>query len=247
MQIFGLENQCFWLQVARSQSYRILSFAPIDLPKTMPWFFGHLSCFIRLVAFMVMSIIASIFAIPLITISGIGIAQDQKPYYLGDPSLVSSILYNQTYREYRDSCRNDQFTCGNGKCVSAYYVCDNDNDCGDSTDEMNCSYDYLGLCLWSIQALIGLIQAIIAITAAGYSCRVVCCGPKKASRDFVIYSNSDHGGQFTVIPLIQLPTISGQQAAVAAVQDSTQQVNPPNYESATAEEPIQNGLGYQRF
>ena len=44
MQIFGLENQCFWLQVARSQSYRILSFAPIDLPKTMPWFFGHLSC-----------------------------------------------------------------------------------------------------------------------------------------------------------------------------------------------------------
>ena len=45
MQIFGLENQCFWLQVARSQSYRILSFAPIDLPKTMPWFFEHLACF----------------------------------------------------------------------------------------------------------------------------------------------------------------------------------------------------------
>jgi len=180
----------------------------------------------KLVAFMVMSIIASIFAIPLITTSGFGIDEDRMPY-LGNQILV---------RSWR-SCQNDKFTCGNGKCITASYQCDNDNDCGDNTDEMNCpyEYDYLGLCLWSIQALIGLIQAIIAITAAGYSCRVVCCGPKKAPRGFVIYNNSDHGGQFTVIPLDQLPTIS------------TQQVNPPNYESATAEEPIQNSLGYQRF
>jgi len=37
-------------------------------------------------------------------------------------------------------CTENQFLCANtGRCIAAGYVCDGDNDCGDFSDEQNCS------------------------------------------------------------------------------------------------------------
>ncbi|GIY30664.1 very low-density lipoprotein receptor [Caerostris darwini] len=35
-------------------------------------------------------------------------------------------------------CPSHQFQCGNGRCVPITWHCDDDNDCGDNTDESSC-------------------------------------------------------------------------------------------------------------
>ena len=36
-------------------------------------------------------------------------------------------------------CSTGQFACRNEECVPQRYVCDHDDDCGDRSDEQNCS------------------------------------------------------------------------------------------------------------
>ncbi|CAJ0923931.1 unnamed protein product [Ranitomeya imitator] len=38
------------------------------------------------------------------------------------------------------SCLSNQFQCANGDCVPRDFICDHDDDCGDGSDEKNCSY-----------------------------------------------------------------------------------------------------------
>ena len=44
------------------------------------------------------------------------------------------------------NCTADQFRCDNGRCITSSYLCDRDNDCGDSSDERNCGKLLLLLC-----------------------------------------------------------------------------------------------------
>uniref|UniRef100_A0A3Q4HUM5 Uncharacterized protein n=1 Tax=Neolamprologus brichardi TaxID=32507 RepID=A0A3Q4HUM5_NEOBR len=36
-------------------------------------------------------------------------------------------------------CGDREFRCANGQCISKSFVCDNDNDCSDGSDEVSCS------------------------------------------------------------------------------------------------------------
>jgi len=44
------------------------------------------------------------------------------------------------------ACGEDQFKCHNtGRCIRTSWICDADNDCGDWSDEQNCSEWYFSL------------------------------------------------------------------------------------------------------
>lgn len=36
------------------------------------------------------------------------------------------------------TCKANEFTCANGKCITNTWLCDYDNDCGDNSDESQC-------------------------------------------------------------------------------------------------------------
>merc|ERR1739848_247166 len=152
---------------------------------------------------MVMSIIASLFVLPMITFSGFGIASN---------TYINIHSYRHRYHN-----------------------------------------NVVDLCLWSFQLLIGLAQAAIAITASAFSCRVVCCGPKQTA-GVVVHNpagNNPNHGQYTMIPLNNLPTSSiQQQQGVATALPCTFQDIPPSYETVNlpvGNIPAQKDHEYQRF
>ncbi|XP_069750812.1 sortilin-related receptor isoform X2 [Narcine bancroftii] len=47
-------------------------------------------------------------------------------------------LKNTTCVRQEHNCLPNQYGCSNGKCISSIWKCDNDDDCGDYSDEKNC-------------------------------------------------------------------------------------------------------------
>lgn len=44
-----------------------------------------------------------------------------------------------TKLQFAATCDSSTFTCANGKCIDKSFVCDNENDCGDDSDELSCT------------------------------------------------------------------------------------------------------------
>jgi len=141
------------------------------------------------IAFMVLSIIASLFAIPLIVISGFGI---------GD------------------------------------------------LERRNSKYDFMRI-LYSIQLLTGLLQGVVAITTAAFSCRVVCCGRQRSNMGTVIYTNAVPQS----VPLTAVIATGASEASGtsgASVQPTTTvDEKPPKYEDLETDQDAGEGDRYQRF
>lgn len=51
------------------------------------------------------------------------------------PSQVSPLISCSPF----SACTDQQFKCQNGWCKPKFWVCDNVNDCGDNSDELQCS------------------------------------------------------------------------------------------------------------
>merc|ERR1711860_353600 len=117
------------------------------------------------IAFMVMSIISSLFAIPLIVFSGVGLDWASNSY-------------------------------GN----------------------------FLMVVLFGIQLLTALIQGVVAVTTAAFSCRVVCCG-KRSSNGTVVFSNVVPQSEQVAVPLT---VIAGATAPTTSLNVNNEK--PPKYE-----------------
>ncbi|XP_034610686.1 sortilin-related receptor isoform X2 [Trachemys scripta elegans] len=48
------------------------------------------------------------------------------------------VLKNTTCIKEDNTCLPNQYRCFNGNCINSIWQCDNDNDCGDMSDEKNC-------------------------------------------------------------------------------------------------------------
>ncbi|KAJ7304988.1 hypothetical protein JRQ81_010728 [Phrynocephalus forsythii] len=51
---------------------------------------------------------------------------------------VRYTLKNNTCVKEENTCLSNQYRCSNGNCINSIWQCDNDNDCGDMSDEKNC-------------------------------------------------------------------------------------------------------------
>lgn len=53
--------------------------------------------------------------------------------------IISSNVVNGFFSGPQVNCTTDQFECNNGLCIPESWLCDTDNDCIDSSDELNCT------------------------------------------------------------------------------------------------------------
>ena len=67
---------------------------------------------------------------------------------------------------------------------------------------------YADIVFWSMQLMIGFLQAVIAIVTSFFSCRVVCSRDKPATGAAVVFNpgTTHPGGEFTTIPLSEVLT-----------------------------------------
>merc|ERR1711936_1063848 len=91
------------------------------------------------------------------------------------------------------------------------------------------------LAMYCMMLIIGLVQAIVAIIAAGYSCSAVCCGQNLNHPGTVIYApnpNTMTNSTFVEIPL-NIQTVTENEKM-------DQEDCPPNYEQTC-------GTNYQKL
>ncbi|XP_072019488.1 low-density lipoprotein receptor-like [Amphiura filiformis] len=53
-------------------------------------------------------------------------------------SITVLVLFGLCFIEVKGQCGVDQFRCGNGRCIPKLWHCDNEDDCGDNSDEQSC-------------------------------------------------------------------------------------------------------------
>lgn len=76
------------------------------------------------------------------------ITQSMSNIIIDNTYVSSTTILNEKYNNktqdtgfvgvHLAKCPTGQFMCHNGLCISELYHCDNDNDCGDWSDEKNC-------------------------------------------------------------------------------------------------------------
>merc|ERR1711860_24513 len=102
--------------------------------------------------------------------------------------------------------------------------------------------NFLMVVLFGIQLLTALIQGVVAVTTAAFSCRVVCCG-KRSSNGTVVFSNVVPQSEQVAVPLT---VIAGATAPTTSLNVNNEK--PPKYEEV--EDAASNQAGgdqYQRF
>ena len=98
--------------------------------------------------------------------------------------------------------------------------------------------DFLRI-LFSIQLLTGLLQGIVAITTAAFSCRAVCCGGQRSNMvGPVVYTNAV-SEQVSALPLATV--------IATAAPAATMEGRPPKYEGLETNQDPGGGDQYQRF
>jgi len=106
------------------------------------------------------------------------------------------------------------------------------------------SRSHVSMVFYGMQILIGLLQGVVAITTAAFSCRAVCCGRKQYPGAVIFSSGNTDDQTFTTIPLNQV--LQSAQAMAPATSIDTEDEKPPSYDTAAAKQP-EDGDKYQRF
>lgn len=75
-------------------------------------------------------------------------------------------------------CLESEFTCAGGRCIPTQWVCDNEDDCGDGSDEIcpsTCSPDHFHCTSTPRRVQINFIKRINFLCVAVWRLKHVCC------------------------------------------------------------------------